>query len=407
MELADGSYHFTAYSYNTSAVTLPGTLSSDYPYPDVTLSPYVSAANRGNDLLLSKNTDTKTGYNGINLGTLQHQFSRAIYKVGSVTVIGGATNGLTINITDVKLSSNYTAKLTKSNDSFEKTDRTTDQPLSSTAYSYVYTPTPLFPTLKITGTIKNGATTTATFTDLPVTYKKTLEPGKSYTLNFNITQGLGWAGSNIYWDGTRLTFAAPGTDDKQYYQGVFFRWGSLVGISPVGDFDAGTTPIYVPTSSGETVTWTKTNLTTAQSASYSYYFSTPHTDYTSYKFDYIPYVNTGEVSLGTTSPTYDPGAFKGDICRYLTETGDAPDGNWVMPTLADFESASRSNWTGSVPNSTYWYRQPQSGSFLTSANNALTTGYPAGTYHAWTWGASYCNTATVLPASGYRFDYNG
>jgi hypothetical protein len=112
----------------------------------------------------------------------------------------------------------------------------------------------------------------------------------------------------------------------------------------------------------------------------------------------IPYVNTGSIPLGTTSAA----AFKGDICRYLSGQPGIPDGDWVMPTLADFYSASRSNWTGIVPNSTYWYRQPQSGGFLIPADNALTAAYPDGAYHGWNWGASYSQNGTVLPASGYR-----
>jgi hypothetical protein len=231
---------------------------------------------------------------------------------------------------------------------------------------------------------------------------------------------LVWAGSNIYWDAdnSRLTFAAQGTTDKQYYQGVFFRWGSLVGISPgltngSSTFAAGTngnlatgTPIYVPPVPGGPITWEKTNLTSAQSASYSSfsYFSTHYTPYPN-NFDYIPYVNTDDGSLGSTAPTYNPGAFKGDICRYLTGQSGIPDGAWVMPTLADFESASRSNWTGIVPDSTYWYRQPQeNGIFPTTiTGNGQIDSNSDGTYHTWTWGASYCNTATVLPVSGYRY----
>ncbi|MDR2805251.1 MAG: hypothetical protein LBB85_06340, partial [Dysgonamonadaceae bacterium] len=41
-------------------------------------------------------------------------------------------------------------------------------------------------------------------------------------------------------------------------------------------------------------------------------------------------------------------------------------------------------------------------------NNAGTTGYPDGTYGKesthWRWGASYCNTTTVLPMPGYRYN---
>ncbi|WP_148298436.1 hypothetical protein [Bacteroides reticulotermitis] len=41
----------------------------------------------------------------------------------------------------------------------------------------------------------------------------------------------GWAGSNIYWDGTKLTFDDVGVKTREKYQGVFFNWGSLWGIA--------------------------------------------------------------------------------------------------------------------------------------------------------------------------------
>jgi hypothetical protein len=417
IKLEDGSYYFTAYSYNTSAVTLPGTLSADYPNSDVTLSPYdaTSTSLVGNDLLLSTtpsgNPVTKSGNTGINLGTLKHQFSRVIYATGSVT----GTPTPTLVITGVKLSPNYTAKLTKSNDAFTVDAQTTDQPLSSTGYSYVYTPTSLFPTLKISGTINSTP-----FTDVPVTYTKTLAPGKSYTLRINIMQGLPWAGSNIYWvemnastGAGYLTFAAPGTTDKQFYQGVFFRWGSLVGVSPVqtsssDNFSTTATPIYVPVDNVNkgSITWKRTNLTAARSA---YSWNTQQFFYSYYDFDYIPAVNTGTApdpadNYLASSGVHAPSSYKGDICKYLTGQPNVPAGEWVMPTRNDFADIANTwttdIWTTIPSTGDYWYRKPQSGGF--TPNNAQTGTNSDGTYHGWDWGASYCNSTTVFPASGAR-----
>jgi hypothetical protein len=54
-----------------------------------------------------------------------------------------------------------------------------------------------------------------------------------------------WAGSNIYWDGTKLDFEKnPYEMGKSTYQGVFFQWGSLTGVSPVGTDWSGSIPIY-------------------------------------------------------------------------------------------------------------------------------------------------------------------
>jgi uncharacterized protein (TIGR02145 family) len=288
---------------------------------------------------------------------------------------------------------------------------TTEQLLDKDNYRIVYAGgSP--PVLKISGTISSKS-----FTDVHVPYKQSLAAGTSYTLQITIKKGLMWAGSNIYWDSAtnRLTFAAPGTDANQYYQGVYFCWGSLVGISPVGAFATGTngnsatgTPIYVPPVSGGPINWTQTNVATAKTA-YTYPWNlTP--SYGSNGYDNIPYVNNNDGHLGTTAPTYNPGEFKGDICRYLTGQSGIPAGNWVMPTYDDFYTiVTNTNnisgtWAGTATPSSGTYWRKAGGSITWSSK---TSDSSAGTYHEWTWGASYCNTATVLPASGYRNTSSG
>ncbi|MDR2805406.1 MAG: fimbrillin family protein [Dysgonamonadaceae bacterium] len=428
MELEDGPYSFTAYSYNTSAVTLPGTLSSDYPNPDVTLSPYVSPIDRGNDLLLSSNTVTKSGSSGINLGILKHKFSRVIYDVSFTPAPAS------YNVDKVELSPNYTAKLTKSTDDFAINALTTAQPLDLVNYSYVYTPAPLLPTLKISVTINS----TKQFIDVPVTYKKTLEAGKSYTLKINITQGRRWAGSNIYWvedpvgsNTGYLTFATHGTTDKQFYQGLFFRWGSLVGVSSAqtnigtesspsytDDFDVNKTYIYVPENpTANPPTWKRTTLKAARTA----YGWNTHQFSRNYDFDYIPAVNVTLSSVASpsrydnylarnyvigddASGGHDPGNYRGDICKYLTGQPNVPAGNWVMPTTSDIEAVDGFRNPIIPTTGDYWLRVPQSGGF-----SSATVYSTDGSYNNWTWGALYGSSssgtsATVFPASGFRGD---
>ncbi|MDR1526398.1 MAG: hypothetical protein LBS46_01855 [Dysgonamonadaceae bacterium] len=95
------------------------------------------------------------------------------------------------------------------------------------------------------------------------------------------------------------------------------------------------------------------------------------------------------------------------MCKYLTDQNNGvPPGNWVMPTGADFTSASMSAWTGTAPSSgTYWYREPQNGGF--TSDNTQTGTNTDGTYHGWDWGASYFGSTTVFPASGYRSNSGG
>jgi hypothetical protein len=69
-----------------------------------------------------------------------------------------------------------------------------------------------------------------------------LAPGNSYTLRVRMRVPK-WAGSNIYWNGSAMVFDLNGTTTHESYQGLFFKYRSLVGTSPVGDF-SNSTPIY-------------------------------------------------------------------------------------------------------------------------------------------------------------------
>jgi hypothetical protein len=63
-----------------------------------------------------------------------------------------------------------------------------------------------------------------------------------------------WASSNIYWDGSRLAFDEPYKMGHSAAQGLFFKWGSLVGISPKGDTWSGDIPIYTYNPDADTYT---------------------------------------------------------------------------------------------------------------------------------------------------------
>jgi hypothetical protein len=110
-----------------------------------------------------------------------------------------------------------------------------------------------------------------------------LEAGKCYTFFSSTTTALAednFAGSNIYWDGSKLTFVKEPYDmSKVMNQGLFFKWGSLVGISPLGAWNTDTsagTPWYDTTahnggawSSISPATWASgQDLTNAQDICY-------------------------------------------------------------------------------------------------------------------------------------------
>jgi hypothetical protein len=104
------------------------------------------------------------------------------------------------------------------------------------------------------------------YANLEAFFNKELLGGHSYTLTVDLRKSdVVFAGSNIYWDGTKMTFKPAGYVGKEtFYQGLFFKWGSLVGISPAGPVTSTTvtasTKIYYPTSN---TAWSANGATVA------------------------------------------------------------------------------------------------------------------------------------------------
>jgi hypothetical protein len=209
--------------------------------------------------------------------------------------------------------------------------------------------------------------------ELFFTNPSSLVAGNSYTLRLRIRTPT-FAASNIYWDGNtssgKLTFAlaeTTGTNRHGGYQGVFFKWGSLVGVSPAqvsGSFPDGFTynnstpaPVYKPTY----------NATTPTSSSWSY--TTSH-GYTTAAWGYasngtadngtavIPYVDGSYQDGANLSSTYNTylmdaarnttpvyQGLRGDICQYLGKTQTALK-DYRLPTIAEFCSIDLGNSNG-------------------------------------------------------------
>jgi uncharacterized protein (TIGR02145 family) len=131
-----------------------------------------------------------------------------------------------------------------------------------------------------------------------------------------------WAGSNIYYDANlgHMTFAGHNDIDKMAYQGVYFKWGSLLGISTTGAMDTE----YQP---GVTMTFPKEGgVVTALSPAWND----------------IPYIagETGEEgdldSKYLSQQGHNPNENKGDICKCLSDKKMGPPGKWRMPTASEF-----------------------------------------------------------------------
>jgi hypothetical protein len=160
-----------------------------------------------------------------------------------------------------------------------------------------------------------------------------MQPGYSYSLKLNFRR-LVWAGSNIFWDDAnqRLTFLSETTLpwDGQGYQGVYFMWGSLVGISPAGgDFDNSGTDLYVPSTPP---LWLKQNAATGAWGTLA---NIPRVQ--SGSIVSIPWLDN-HTSRNYLSEIHDTAQvnFRGDICRYLTGKSGVPDGTWRMPNAREF-----------------------------------------------------------------------
>ncbi|SBW06702.1 conserved exported hypothetical protein [uncultured Dysgonomonas sp.] len=135
----------------------------------------------------------------------------------------------------------------------------------------------------------------------------------------------GWAGSNIYWDGSKFAFDDVGDAFHERYQGVYFRWGSLWGIDP-------------------------RDLNNTWNAEQRYIYKWGESPQTGIGFDEIPYDN----STKTVTPPgslydrhsliekHNPTKGIGDICKYITErSGGTYHGKkWRMPTANEFGSFS-------------------------------------------------------------------
>jgi hypothetical protein len=144
------------------------------------------------------------------------------------------------------------------------------------------------------------------FTNAQAEFKRALVVGYSYTLVVNFQKTL-WAKSNVYWkwnnsgDHTQGGYMTFDTEENghQGYQGLSFKFASLVGISPVGAWVNNSTPTY---KAGE---------------------SMPST-YPS--FSGIPW-RDGAMNSGV-SGYYNLSTLRGDICTYINSDYRMPESSF-------------------------------------------------------------------------------
>lgn len=146
-----------------------------------------------------------------------------------------------------------------------------------------------------------------------------------------------WAGSNIYWDGNKLTFKDTDDTYSEDYQGVFFQWGSLWGISPQPTSFSQNTIVFPPTGGMGMLHQYSMNLWT----------QIPHI---SNQTNLIPPTGTNTGNWMYLYEHHNAAIGIGDICKHITDQGNAPGKlqgkKWRMPFSNEFENKSDyAGWT--------------------------------------------------------------
>lgn len=171
----------------------------------------------------------------------------------------------------------------------------------------------------------------------------------------------GWAGSNIYWvpdnsypAGGYLTFDDKEVTTHEAYQGVYFMWGSLVALSPMGTNWTGGLwngnngqVLYVPNPNPTTNDGWNPAINTG-------WGHIPRLGWSNSSFpngagSAIMLPNNEEQSY--LIEKHKPQGNVGDICKYITDMGWAPgvkeNRKWRMPTYKEYKDMNHYNKVGS------------------------------------------------------------
>jgi hypothetical protein len=338
-----GTYDFTAYSYYNSSET-----------------PLASDIDPAKDLVWGRQTKEITDNDRTITIHMTHQFSQVRVRVKTNMAGAAITDLEDVEIVSHNFGLNDHGNISWGADlslpvtfpDFESTTEITGNEtymVYPTVYGYSMYGQTIYPSVWVnigSITVSMGTANPFTGNNLSIQYK--LTGGKRYMLEMELKQSR-WAFSNIYWQAVAdennprypgyLTFDTQ-NKGNQNYQGVMFRWGSLVGIAPPGQGDFSTTPVYIPNYvEGGTSTWS-----VPETSPYSTMDDISWANDGNYDFAYL-----GKAEQNTPEKY---AAKKGDICQYLGKTDPALEG-YYMPThdwyandlsLSDFRAPSQMMW---------------------------------------------------------------
>jgi hypothetical protein len=249
----------------------------------------------------------------------------------------------------------------------------------TSAYRRIYPAEASDPTTVTIGSMTVNGTV---FSNLIATFNQALLGGSSYTLTIDLNKTI-YAGSNVYWDGSKMTFKPAGyVGQENFYQGLFFKWCSMIGISPAGAAPSpvtASTPIYYPTSA---IGWSANSATiNTLYGSAGNYASIP---------DKLG-VTITSTSDYVTPLGFDYANYWGDICRRINA-------GYRLPRAEEFNLAA-------------WYMGTDvAGVSIGYPSDVITTNQHDGTslldYDQYSnpnvHSASVVSMGTVFPASGVR-----
>jgi uncharacterized protein (TIGR02145 family) len=399
-----------AYSYNS-------TTSPAYPASPATTVTVASP----NDLLWGEAKDEEISVikDEVTI-TMKHKFSQ-------VRVEAKMTGANITDIHDVTVSPGNSADLTVETGNLAKNGSAVAVPVPFSRWDGVNTQTVTSDSVVIYTGISNiyvdlGSITIegydVPFTNARAVFNKVLEEGYSYTLLISFKQTL-WAKSNIYWVSTGpntgyLTFDTN-ENGHQGYQGVFFKWGSLVGISPAQpDAFSTSIPVYIPNYNAgnplastwsapttSTYTWSATDDSGTNPA--------PATDipYMDGSYSTTDYSRNNIFVMDEARNRPEDYAKKvGDICQYLGITGAGPAG-YRMPTSSEMGTTNEA-WNGANPVGGGWVKGSGSWPTADEQNGAGSSDGKTDLIQVKGLGSAVNGVmGVVLPASGYRQHSDG
>jgi hypothetical protein len=409
------SYSFAVYSYNTT--TAPPTYNGSYVTP-VSTDP---AAAVNCDLIWGRSgaiTVNGTEDNKADIA-IAHKFTRVRVN----TIVTGGTNPVITNIA-ASIQSNYDGNLTVATGAISKGSLSAQtvlgwpNPLNSNSatsdYQLIHTAGDNPVNISITAlniSDVDPVNSLANLLPLPVKFTKVLGGGKSYLLQLNIKK-TGFAGSNIYWDAAtqRLTFKPAGyKGDENYYQGVYFRWGSLVGISATSETYSSAIAIYVPdynSGAPESSAWRKS--TPAAEGKWGGIWATGGTTYVT------PSVVGTQPSQNTylMDPAQNTDAMYndhlGDICQYIGKTTTDPNLKGYRMAIIGELLGGGGYFTDGTANALGWYLGRNEANtlpavFAVPTFSTIDDGTSIFNYDARVGFATY--KGAIFPAGGYRDSY--